>query len=329
MRSLDFRIDDCTFRLDTNDNALLVEVVRDLSHIISAKRLSADRRARVIKSQDTFPIEVPKYAVRDSIGPDESAIYTHSDRRYVKLGDHYIFEIDLNARTVEGYFRPGCTIWTFFRSILKWFVIKNLEGKGLHFLHASAALRDDLSIFFVAPSGFGKTSALLSLLGRGYLMVADDLVLLDNETVQPFHMRSMIHYDMTQRFPSLLTVLDDPSASDVEGGWHLDLEHLFPVVHEPYVPQKTILIHLYVWNSPKTEWKVITRNQMFAEMCNSYLIELANSFWFGWNKEQITKEVFNSYFDLCERAKCYEVYAGRDVDEFEQSVFRLIESEAD
>ena len=319
----------CTFRFQTNSKALLDETAKDYDHFVCSTNEPLQGRVRLTETAGGFPIRVPEYAIRDSFGPNESAIFTHSDTRYVMVRDDCAFEIDLRGNTIEGYFRPKHPVWPFFRPMLKWFVIKNLERNGLHFLHASAAIHDDNCVLFVAPSGFGKTSALLTLLVRGYRLVTDDLVFFDGETVYPFHTRSMIHTDMLERFPFLRGALDGPLASQAEDGWHVDLEAVFGAVHEPFVPIEPLLLHLYVWNSPETTWKHLTRNQMVAKMCHTYLMELGNSFWFGWNRERVAKNVFDSYFDLSAKAKSYEMRAGWDLEKFEESLFSLIERQAE
>lgn len=327
MRSLSFRVGDCGFRLETNSEALLTETTKDYSHFVSSTVQTPEGRIVLAETEGNFPIRVPEYAVRDSFGPNGSAIFTHSGRRYVMVRDDCAFEIDLHGKTIEGYFRPEYPVWSFFRPMLKWFVIKNLERTGLHFLHASAGVRSGSCVIFAAPSGFGKTSALLALLARGHRLVTDDLVFFDGKSVHPFHTRSMIHADMVERFPLLRRVLENPLTSEAEGGWHVDLETLFGGVHNPFEPDELLLVYLYVWNAPETRWKKLKRNQMVSKMCNSYLMELSNSFWFGWNREAVASDVFQSYFELSAMARSYEMRAGWDLGKFEESLFSIIERE--
>ncbi|MFQ5950933.1 MAG: hypothetical protein ACE5KH_02480, partial [Candidatus Geothermarchaeales archaeon] len=189
MQSLSFRVDGSVIRLETDSRALLEETAKDFSRFAYSGVLEPQGRVLLTRSRKKFPIRVPEYAVRDSFGPNESAVYTHLDKRYVVVGDSCAFEIDLRGSSIEGYFRPDYPVWPFFRHMLKWFLIKNLELRGIHFLHASSGMSDDLCVLFVASSGFGKTSALLSLLRGGYHMITDDLFFFEGRTVYPFHMR--------------------------------------------------------------------------------------------------------------------------------------------
>lgn len=326
MQSLGFQVDGCVFRLETNSKALLDQTAKDFGRFACSIDLPAEAVVRLTESVEKWPIRVPEYALRDSFGANESAVFTHSGRRYVLVRDDCAFEIDLRGRSIDGYFRPEYPVWTFFRMMLKWFVITNLELKGVHYLHASAGLRGDVSVFFVGHSGFGKTSSLLTLLGQDYRMIADDMVFFDEEKVYPFHYRSFIHSDMPEKFPALRKALEDRRTSEADGGWHVDLEGSFAAVHSPFMLAIPILLYVYVWNARETTWRELTKNEMVARMCNVYLMELGNSFWFGWNREKVAKDIFGSYLTLADRAKCYELRRGWDVREFDKSLFSLIES---
>ncbi|MFQ5910162.1 MAG: hypothetical protein ACE5IJ_05495 [Thermoplasmata archaeon] len=326
-QALTFRVHGSVFRFESNNQELLVEARRDFGRYACVST-RADGSVSLTRMEQNFPISVPPRAIRDSFGPNESAIFTEAGRRYVTAGDRCIIRVDLSGRTVDGYCKPEYPVWPLLRTILKWFVLKKLEQNGIYFLHASGGVQDDRCILFVAPSGFGKTSALMSLLEEGYRMVTDDSVLCDGVAFYPFHTRSMIHTDMPNRFPIIQQALDHPSTSAREGGWHVDLENLFKAVHEPFVPDKLTLIHLYVWNSPATEWTWVKAKQMVAKMCHAYFLELASSLWFGWEREKAARRVFEMYFQLTRRAASYEMHAGWDLKGFSESLLSLIDSAA-
>lgn len=56
-----------------------------------------------------------------------------------------------------------------------------LHQRGLFPLHASAVATDKGVVLFAGPSGVGKSTLLAEFLGRGYKMLADDVVNVDSE----------------------------------------------------------------------------------------------------------------------------------------------------
>jgi hypothetical protein len=106
---------------------------------------------------------------------------------------------------------------------LEWFALSQAIGAmtNLVAFHAAALTRDSATVLIVGKSGAGKTTLTLGMMRRGWLPLADDLVLVDPEAlaVKPFprcfHLdnstRDLIAESVSLEWPGILSGYARPS----------------------------------------------------------------------------------------------------------------------
>jgi len=303
-----FRTYDAELDLSTNSPRLLREIRKDYGSFECTGSIEVDGRVRILETDQPFPIAVPEYAIREDLLPPDAAIFRMDGLRYFVEEEKRIFRVDLEKNDVLGYLRSSSRFTEFLRFLLKWMLIKALEKKGTAFLHGSGVERDGTSIFFVGPSGYGKTHMLVTLLTEGYRFITDDTILLSGRRVRPFHIRSKIARDLLEQFPILRKGLNRKSTCIPKVGWLVDLEDIFPSVMEEVKPSK--LFYVYVWNSEKTKVEPVPKKEMLARLLHAYSMEVRSSPWFNYEQDQAMKNIFPNYNSFVEEADCYKVFAG-------------------
>jgi hypothetical protein len=305
-----FRTYDAELDLSTNSPRLLREIRKDYGSFECTDSIEADGHIRILETDPnrSFPISVPEYAIREELLPSNAAIFRTEGVRYFTEGAKRIFRVDLEKNDVLGYLSSSSRFTEFLRFLLKWMLIKALEKKGTAFLHGSGVERDGTSIFFVGPSGYGKTHMLVTLLAEGYRFITDDTILLSGRRVRPFHIRSKVARDMLEKFPNLRKGLNRKSTRIPKVGWLLDLEDIFPSVNEEVKPSK--LFYVYVWNSEKTKVEPVSKKEMLARLLHAYNVEARSSPWFNYEQDEAMKNIFPNYNSFVEEVNCYKVFAG-------------------
>jgi hypothetical protein len=303
-----FRKYDAELDLSTNSPRLLREVRKDYGSLEYQGSFEADGSIRILETDRPFPISVPEYAIREDVLPPDAAVFRMDSLRYFTEEEKRIFRVDLEKNDVLGYLRSSSRFTEFLRFLLKWMLIKALEKKGTAFLHGSGVERDGTSLFFVGPSGYGKTHMLATLLTEGYRFITDDTILLSRREVRPFHIRSKVSRDMLEQFPTLRKGLNRKSTCIPKVGWLVDLEDIFPSVKEEVKPSK--LFYVYVWNSEKTKVEPVPKKEMMARLLHAYNLEMKTSPWFNYKQDEAMKNIFPNYDSFVEEAECYKVFAG-------------------
>ena len=111
-----------------------------------------------------------------------------------QLGDQMAIVRD--GKIVADYGDP-----TLLLTQLEWHTVTTaLEATETYLpLHGAALTRDDATVLLLAESGGGKTTLTLGLIGRGWQPLADDIVLIDAQTlaIQPFP--RCFHVDQSTR----------------------------------------------------------------------------------------------------------------------------------
>ena len=84
-------------------------------------------------------------------------------------------------------------------------------------VHGSCAAREGSAVLILGPSGSGKSDLLLRLLGRGWVLVADDQVVVEGSVARaPATLRGMLEVRGLGIFEGLETVAEAPLALVVD-----------------------------------------------------------------------------------------------------------------
>jgi hypothetical protein len=254
-------------------------------------------------------LNVPEGAIRDSIVFPSTAMYFHEGNILLVKEGEYFIRIDPAECEAHVFLRSSSHIFEKMRFIAKRFIIRLLEDKGIVSIHGSAAGSDKGALLFAGASGSGKTTSLLALLEKGCRMVADDVILVGDEVVLPFYLRSMIHKDTLKRFPSLSSGMANSGTWVPEAdGWWIDLEDIYPVERKPTVPKAIFYTH--VWNSKGSSCKEAEPSKMLSNLVRNYSAEAGIIF--SPTPEQL-KRVFSVYSKIVEKVPCYDLYIGNDL----------------
>jgi hypothetical protein len=298
------------------------EIHKDFGAFETKNGYKVNGKMEILETEETFPITVPPYAIRETILPPNAAIYTVENFRFIEEKEKRIMRLNFENNEIIGYFKTSINYRMFIRFALKWLLIKVLENKGISFIHGSGVEKDGSSFFFVGPSGSGKTHTLIAFLLAGYKLITDDIILVKEGKVIPFHLRSKILNNMIIEMPFLKKGLTEKSSQLLDVGWHIDLADIFTVQKKQVYPSK--LFYIYVWNASETQIEAIPKKEMLSRLFHIYQNELSNSIWFNHDIEESMKKIFTNYEAFVQKVDCFKVYAGKDVVEFINEVQETI-----
>jgi len=318
MQDFTFKVYGATINLSTDSSELMKEMRRDFGRFEASADLPVEGRMIILETDGKFPLEIPRYAIRETFLPPDSSIFSASTFRFLEEKDERILRLDLEKNEILGYFRSACKFSMFLRFLLKWLLIKALEKKGISFIHGSGVERDGISLLFVGPSGHGKTHTLLTFLLDGYTLITDDTILFRADKVLPFHVRSRIDTEMGERFPVLKRRLEDDGTYLPGLGWLIDLGCIFPSRQKEVQASK--LFYMYIWNAPETRVETISKKEMLARLLYSYEVELKQTLWSSHSKSEALRRIFRNYSELVNQTDCYKVYAGSDPTLFLEAI---------
>ena len=300
------RVYGVALKFETNSKQVHAMFLKEFGSYASDRVDKIEANISVLEG-DKFDFKVPEYAVRDSIVFPSAAMYVRKGKIFLLEEGKYFIVVDQTKYEVDAHTKPSSPIFEKVRFITKRALIRLLENKGFVSIHGSAVSDDGGALLFTGVSGSGKTTSLLTLLERGYRMVSDDVILM-NEEVLPFHLTSMIHKDTLKRFPSLASGLAKNSRWVAEAnGWWMNLSSLYPVQQGPTIPRT--IFHTHVWNSVKSSCREIDPSKMLSNLMKNYMME-ANVI-FKPTSEQL-KRVFLAYSKIVEEKPCYNLYVGRN-----------------
>lgn len=296
-----------TLQFETNSERFFNEILKEFGCHMSDKCEKIDGKINLLE-EDKVDCGIPEGAVRDSIVFPSTAMYIHKDKIFLVEEEKYLIIIDPTKYEIEAHAKPFSQIFEKIRFIAKRAVIRLLEDRGLVSIHGSAASDEEGALLFTGVSGSGKTTSLLALLVRGYRMLTDDTILMNEKAVLPFHLRSMIHRDTLERFPSLASAIAKNSTwNDEADGWWMQLGDLYSVQHEPAIPRAVFCTH--IWNSLRSSCREIEPTKMLSVLLKSYRMEA--SIIFPPTPEQL-KRAFSVYSKIVEEKPCYHLYIGKD-----------------
>jgi hypothetical protein len=281
----------------------------------------AEWKFSVIETPDQFPMEIPEFAIRDSIMFPSAEMYVLNNLIFLEDKEEYIISIDSREKSVEAYFKPSVSITEKIRFLTKRVLIRSLELRNIFFIHGAAIEWDGSSIIFAGSSGSGKTSALITLLEKGKKLITDDTVLFKEQIVLPFYIRSMIHRDMLKTFPKLKKGIGSNATWVSEAkGWWMDIGDIFSF-HAKGLPLSKIF-YLYVWKSSKTRCEEISKKEMLSKLYRTYIQETTQIPL----DTGLHDKVFAAYHSLLEHVDCYKLFVGKDREELIDVIEHVVEA---
>jgi hypothetical protein len=299
----------------TNDKSMYAEWTKEFGQYTDHTADAPDGRITVLV-KDKMSFEVPEHAVRDSIVFPSASVYVYKGQIFLLEREKYFIILDPENFESKIYVKLKSSVFEKVRFITKRFLIGSLENKKIFSIHGSAVCKGSGTIVFCGVSGSGKTTCMLSMLEKGYRMVADDIVLMDGDSILPFFLRSMIHKDTLKRFPSLASGIDNGSTWVAEAdGWWLNMSDVYRVQQEPAFPKA--IFHTHVWNSTSSSCEKIEPSKLLPSLMKNYMME-AGAF-FQPNSGQV-KRAFAAYLKIIEKSNCYNLYVGTDSNKLYKTI---------
>jgi hypothetical protein len=251
---------------------------------------------------------VPKKAIRTNALKTEF-IYLDGGRMFIadKEG-RYIISMSIAKKELAiDYTENPIALRNLLRWLLKWLVIKTAEGKGLAFIHASAASYHGKTILFSGDSNCGKSSALLRLVRKGARAISDDSVITDGKRIFHFTFKTSVDGDFARRFgipPGLYDI-----GKFVDRGQSYD--------------KADLLIFLKIWNNETSEMRPLKYDEALLSLVRIYKKEIP-FLWSGLGGDG-TKVIFEKYASILENAKCFEFCQGSDEDEVSRTLLDFLD----
>ena len=326
MESCTFKVADAVLSFTTNSGRLIDEIKKDFEPYTTGSTPSIDAKANIIETDQQFPLNVPEFAIRETVVATNSFIFSKNGTKFIVEGKKRFFRVDLEKNETIGYIKPSYNFLLyarimFIRFLLKWMVIKSLENKGTTFIHGSGVMRGDSSLLFIGPSGFGKTHILVTLLAEGYKLITDDSILFGGGKVIPFHIRSKIIRNLIDKFPILKKGVPPHNMKSTyvpKVGLLVDLADIFSVQKQAIQPSK--LFYIYVWNARQTKIEPIPKKEMLSRLFHNYQVEVGNTLWSGYKTDEAMKKIFPIYNDFIENVECYKIFAGSSSRQFIKAI---------
>lgn len=304
----------------TSSQTLAKETLKDLHRYayLESDARQYDASLTLTLARYVSRLHPPPNSIRDALGA-ELQVFTKGSRRLVSLDSNGSITIDLIRDRVEAILSKALQKSFIPRALLKWSIIKGQEKRNLFSVHSSSVLRDGKTLLFVGRSGAGKTSTLLNFLTHGYVMLSDDITFFGSGTMYPFSMRSDLRVDTIQRLRAGINSAQGTHLKHLRPGL-IDLTTIFEGKNEHTPISDLSIFYLNVWNSQRTKVSKVSPNKMLGLLVESYLAELSNSYWFGWDKTRTISRIINAYGELVEDRACYSVYAGSKLEHLYRAI---------
>jgi hypothetical protein len=237
----------------------------------------------------------------------------HSKRQLIEVrGERGEVNCLVDEFTYDLFFR--------LRSYMKQAVVALLEEKGIYHIHGAALARKGRGVILNGGSNAGKTRAVLSLAGRGFSLVTDDLVLFRDGVLVPFHLRCDVDVGHLNAFPKIIELLKSSSSIFGENPvfWSVHLDGLFEKEGGAVSPAAIVFVNR--WNSRKTKSEEITPERALSRLMESYPEFCQNVFFLSRKNSRL--EVAGFYSSLLDDVRAYNFYVGSDTrlfaEEFEK-----------
>ena len=309
MPSVNINFHGASVLFETDSEEYLGIILSEYRDHISEGGGRASHRMAVM-TEEPVQERIPDEAIRLSAVFPSASVYAHRGKTYLSEVRKFFIEISPASSEIEVRVSPAARISEKVRYLSKRLLVKAIEDSGLTWIHGSSACDGSGALVFTGVSGSGKTTALLTMLEKGYSMLTDDVIVFKEGKILPFCMRSMIHSKTAERFPHLRSALKTAAASEwdpqADGAW-LNLGRVFQSASSPVAPRA--LFNTHVWNSERSECRLSDAAKTVPKLIRNYMLESGSVF--EPSQAQL-KRTFTSYSSLADAIPCYDLFVGRD-----------------
>ena len=257
--------------------AALLALTRALEHLASADDSTPDLTICVWDSESTGqhmtqrPWQEDDFLARGVIqGYNTERIYTafqHGSGAVSVLDKERNLAVFWAPDPRLPYWEKGSPL----RTILHWWLL----GRGLQLVHAAAVGNSTGGVLIGGKGGTGKSTTALACIESNLSYVGDDYTLLELDSVPVVHSiynSAKLNSDHVQRFPALLTKIDNPERLAEEKALLFVNEH-YPSRVATQLPVRAILLPR-VTGLEQTSLKRVSVAMALAAMAPSTIFQL-------------------------------------------------------
>jgi len=299
-----YRIGDIVIQISHGNDELCNQIHSELKQYETKDKAEADCIIEINPGSKDF--EVPEKAVYLGKWGNQAKLL-HGDVTYTLWEGKALLASNLKNPWMRlDYSTPSKDILDLLRWTVKWSIIKTAESKGYSFIHGAAVRHNNRNIVFAGDAGCGKSSCFMRMLQNGAVAITDDNILIKENSIANFCLRTSIRGDFESRF----SVSKDASFRvDCSNG--LQGEHSFSGID--------LLIFPKIWNSRSSKTEPMTLEAAARELTRIYMRE---------NKSMEVppreeKSVHSEYGKILKTARAFAFYAGSEEGEVKESLIRL------
>lgn len=321
LKTADYNVHGVVTRVLTNSEAVAGAIAKFLQHFPSLKD-SAEPQITVhlfvLDSLDDDMLALPD---------DADMLYDwglvkvlqRESQRYLRVDTRARVIADVQTLQAVGFAEENLLQSDWLMSNLFFYPLwaQLLKVAGLFPLHAAGLGREGLGFLFLGKSGSGKSTLSLHMVKMGYGLLSDDTVFLrlhgDEVQALSFPEEINVNDDTVQMLPELGRI-ESFTRNDLREKSSFPIEELYPgCVIESTRPG--IMAFPEIVDSEETTLRPMSQTEALA---------LSLRYGFFFLDPSTTAAHFEILSRLARQSKCYRLYSGRNQQELEQAVDRLL-----
>ncbi len=249
-------------------------------------------------------------------------IYHSGTHRHLVVEDRARVMADLGNRRAVGFMARSSLDSDWLISHLVFYPLwgQLLKEEGLYPFHAAGLARSGAAFLFPGASGSGKSTLSLHLVRSGYGLLSDDTVFLRESGGQvealSFPEEINVTDETVELFPDLARV-ENFTVNELRQKSSFSIEELYPgCVTGSSVP--AMLVFPQIEDVEATVVQPMSRTEALA---------LSMRYGFFFMDPSTTGRHFEILSQLAKQAQCYRLYSGRDQQDLERVVDKLLGGE--
>lgn len=246
-------------------------------------------------------------------------ILCEGDNRYLRVDDRARVHADIRTKTAAGFSEAGLLTNDWLISNVFFYPLwgQLLKENGLFPLHAAGVAREGRGFLFLGKSGSGKSTLTLNLVRAGYGLLSDDTVFLrmagDRVEALCFPEEINVSEQTMELIPELSRV-QNFTVNELRQKSSFPIEELYPgCVVESTVP--SVMVFPQIADAEATIVEPMSRMEALA---------LSLRYGFLFMDQSTTGRHFEIMSQLARQADCYRLHAGRDQEELNRQLEKLL-----